>query len=92
MAFLQSEAGRPTVAAALLLAPPFLSDLSDPELALLRHKVEASVLNPEIAEAKAATAKAMKAAEHGWQRVSANITARSGLEQEPLMPKERIVA
>ena len=64
MGLLEKNATDPVVAAALLTAPPFLSGLSDAELALVKHKVEQHV-SPEIAEARDATLKAMKEAEAG---------------------------
>ena len=67
MGFLEKNASDPIVAAAILTAPSFLSDLSDAELALVKHKVEQHV-SPEIAEARTATLKAMKEAEAGWRR------------------------
>ena len=47
MGFLEKNATDPVVAAALLTAPPFLSGLSDAELALVKHKVEQHVA-PEL--------------------------------------------
>ena len=78
MGFLEKNATDPVVAAALLTAPPFLSGLSDAELALVKHKVEQHV-SPETAEARDATLKAMKEAEQGWQRAIAKIGERAGL-------------
>ena len=78
MAFLEKNATDPVVAAALLTAPPFLSGLSDAELALVKHKVEQHI-SPEIAEARNATLKAMREAEQGWQRAIAKIGERAGL-------------
>ena len=46
-----------------------MSDLNDAELALVKHKVEQHV-SPEIAEARAATLKAMKEAERAGRRQS----------------------
>jgi hypothetical protein len=50
---------------------------SEPELELIKHKVE-KYLGPEIVEAKAATLKAMKEAEVGWQRAIDKIAQRAG--------------
>ena len=82
MGFLEKNATDPVVAAALLTAPPFLSGLSDAELALVKHKVEQHV-SPEIAEARDATLKAMKEAEAGWQRAIDKIAERAGLTKTP---------
>lgn len=82
MGFLEKNATDPVVAAALLTAPPFLSGLSDAELALVRHKVEQHV-SPEIAAARDATLKAMKEAEAGWQRAIEKIGERAGLTEIP---------
>ena len=78
MGFLEKNATDPVVAAALLTAPPFLSGLSDAELALVKHKVEQHV-SPEIAEARTATTKAIKDVEQGWQRAIDKIAERAGL-------------
>lgn len=59
----------PVIASALLTAPPFLSDLADAELAMVWHKVEQHA-SPEIIEARAATARALKEDEQGHQRLS----------------------
>ena len=83
MGFLEKNATDPVVAAALLTAPPFLSGLSDAELALVKHKVEQHV-SPEIAEARDATLKAMKEAEAGWQRAIDKIAERAGLTKMPM--------
>jgi hypothetical protein len=59
-----------------LTAPPFLSGLSDAELAMVEEHI-----SPEIAEARAATLKAMKEAEQGWQRAIDKIGERAGLSK-----------
>ena len=82
MGFLEKNAADPVVASAILTAPSFLSGLSDVELAVVKHKVEQHV-SPEIAEARAATLKAMKEAEQGWQRAIAKIGERAGLTKGP---------
>jgi hypothetical protein len=48
------------VAPALLEAPRFLSGISDTEFTLIRHKVEAQVLPPDIARARVAVTKALR--------------------------------
>jgi hypothetical protein len=83
MAFLQRHGGDPTVASAILLAPPFLSGLSDAELALVRSKIERVALPPEVIEAKAAVAKALAEVERGWLLANDKIASRGGLEKGP---------
>ena len=78
LGFLEKHASDPCVASAILTAPIFLSGLSDPELALVKHKVEQH-LGPEIADAKAATLKAFEQAEDGWQLAIDKIGERAGL-------------
>lgn len=78
MGFLEKNAGDPIVASAILTAPAFLSGLSDAELAMVKHKVEQHV-SPEIAEARAATLKALEHAEAGWQKAMDEIGERAGL-------------
>ena len=70
------------VASAILTAPVFLSGLSEPELALVRHKVE-QYLGPEIAEARDAALKPMKEAEAGWETAMRKIAERAGLTKGP---------
>ena len=82
MAFLEKNATDPVMAAALLTAPPFLSGLSDAELALVKHKVEQHV-SPEIAEARDATLRALKEAQVGWQRAIDKIGETAGLTKCP---------
>jgi hypothetical protein len=78
MGFLEKNAADPIVASAILTAPLFLSGLSEPELAMVKLKVEKH-LAPEIAEARAVTLKAMKEAELGWQKAIDKIAERAGL-------------
>ncbi len=52
---------------AVLGAPAFLSGLNETDLTFVKQRVEKHVA-PEIAEARDATLKAVKEAEHGWQR------------------------
>ena len=78
MGFLEKNAADPTVAAAILTAPSFLSGLNDAELALVKHKIEQHVC-PEIAEARDVTLKALKEAEAGWRRAIEKIGERAGL-------------
>ena len=56
--------------------------MSDTEISFLRKKVEQHV-SPEIAEARAATLKAMKEAAAGWQSAIAKIGERAGLTKGP---------
>ena len=57
--FLKQNATDPVVASALLEAPPFLSGLSEGELAMVRDAVERKFLSPEIVEAKGKVADAL---------------------------------
>ena len=47
LAFLEQNASDPIVAAAVLEAPPFLTGLTSAEAAMIKHKIEASVLPPK---------------------------------------------
>jgi hypothetical protein len=76
--FLNEQGGDPSVAAALLLAPPFLSGLSEGEVTMLQHKIEVAALGPEVGQARAETAKAWAATQSGWDGVAALITERVG--------------
>ncbi len=75
LAFLQKNAADPVVAAALLSAPPFLSGLSETELALLRIECEKKFLGPEIVEAKASVEKALADLQRGERAAKAKIAA-----------------
>jgi hypothetical protein len=79
MLWLERNVGDPVAASALLTAPAFLSGLSDVELALVRSKVEALALTPEIIEAKAATMKAWEQVEAGRRAAHHKINERAGL-------------
>lgn len=59
-----------------------MSGLDEAELALVKHKVEQHV-SPEIAEARAATLKALEQAEAGWRKAIAKIGERAGLIKAP---------
>jgi hypothetical protein len=63
-----------------LSAPPFLSGLSDSELALIKHRVEKRLMPAEVAQAKTDTEGALVDAEKGWSRAAELITQRGGLE------------
>jgi hypothetical protein len=82
MGFLESNAADPVVASAILMAPSFLSGLSDTELTLVKHKVEQHV-SPDIAEARAATLKALEQAEQGWAKAINKIGERAALTKGP---------
>jgi hypothetical protein len=62
---------------ALLLAPPYLANLGEPELAALKRSEQH--IDPEIRKARTATDKAMKEVEAGWNRSIAMIADRAGL-------------
>jgi hypothetical protein len=52
------------------------------ELAVAKHNIEQHV-SPEMAEARNATLKALKEAEHGWQRAIDKIAERAGRTKGP---------
>jgi len=78
LAFLERHATDPRVASAILGAPPFLSGLTDDDVAFVHNKIEQRVA-PEIAEARTTTLKALEQAEQGWRRAQAKIGERAGL-------------
>jgi hypothetical protein len=54
------------------------------ELAVAKHDIDQHV-SPEIAQARDAMQKALKEAEHGWQRAVDKIAERAGLTKAPDM-------
>jgi hypothetical protein len=82
LGFVEQHVSDPRVASAVLGAPPFLSGLSQTEVAMVKNKVEQHVA-PGIAEARDATLKAMQQAEHGWERAMAKIGERGSLTKGP---------
>ena len=78
LGFVERHVSDPRVASAVLGAPPFLSGLTDAEIAVVQNRLEQQVA-PEIADARDATLKAMKEAEEGWQRAMDKIAERGGL-------------
>ena len=76
MAFIDAHAI--AVAAAVLAAPSFLSGLTPAELSVVKQRIEARA-NPEIAAAKAETAKALLETEAGWRAAIRQISERGGL-------------
>ena len=80
MAFIDAHATE--VAAAVLAAPSFLSGLTPAELGVVKQRIEARA-NPEIAEAKAETAKALQETEAGWRHAISQISERAGLTKGP---------
>ena len=60
----------------------FSSGLTYAELGVVKQCIEAPV-NPEVAEAKAATAKAMREADVGWRAAIRQINDRGGLGKLP---------
>ena len=96
-AFLQKHAAAdPQIAAALLSAPPFLSGLSESELALLRNEVEKKYLGPEVSEAKGQVADALLEAERSLRAGQAMIRNSAGVDKptaaELAMARPRSVA
>ena len=80
MAFIDSHATE--VAAAVLAAPSFLSGLTHAELGVVKQRIGARA-NPEIAEAKAETTKALAHAEQGWRAAIRQINDRAGRGKLP---------
>ena len=80
MAFIDAHATE--VAAAVLAAPSFLSGLTPAELGVVKQRIEARA-NPEIAEAKAETAKALQETEAGWRHAISQIGERADLTKRP---------
>ena len=78
LAFINTHLGE--VAEAVLTAPAFLSGLSSAELNIVRQRVQARA-NPTIADAKAATIKALEQCEGGWRNAANQIRTRGGLEK-----------
>jgi hypothetical protein len=76
--FLQKHATDPVVGSAVLGAPGFLSGLKESKVTFVKQRIEQHVA-PEIAGARDATLKAIKEAEHGWQRAMNKIGERAGL-------------
>ena len=81
IAFLQKHGTDPTVASALLEAPPFLSGLSEGELAMVRDAVEKKFLSPEIVEAKGKVADALLETERSLRAGQAMIRQHAGLDK-----------
>ena len=80
MSVLEQRAGDLVVASAILTAP-ILSGLSDSELAMVKHKVEAHV-DPAILAgggARDGAAKALQEAEQGWAKAQDAVAQRAGL-------------
>jgi hypothetical protein len=65
---------------AVIAAPSFLSGLTPAELGVVKQRIEARA-NPEIAEAKAETAKALRETESGWRAAIRQISNRGGLRK-----------
>ena len=80
MAFIDAHATE--VAAAVLAAPSFLSGLTPAELGVVKQRIEARA-NPEIAEAKAESAKALTHTEQGWHAAIRQVSDRAGLGKLP---------
>ena len=78
--FLKAHGAEPTVAAALLSAPPFLSNLSEAELTLLRNEIERKYLGQEVVEAKAATERAYSDCVAAQRAAKATIAGAAGLD------------
>jgi hypothetical protein len=79
MSFLEKNATDPVIASAILTAPAFLSGLSDPELALVKHRVELQAVGFETLEARDETVRALADAEKGFRNAVAEIREAAGL-------------
>jgi hypothetical protein len=80
LGWLHKHAADPMVFSALLTAPVALTGLTEAELAMVNAAADAS-LGPEIAEAKAATEKALADLERGHRVAMKLIAERGGLRQ-----------
>ena len=81
MSFLEKNGADPTIASALLEAPAFLANLSDPEIALVKAKVEKMHLPPEIVQAKAKVTRALAELERSFRAAQALIAQRGELQK-----------
>ena len=79
LTFFQEHSDDLQIASALLLAPSFVSGLSDTELAVIRSKIGTRILGAEVVEARAAAEKALSVATKGWARSISLIEERAGL-------------
>lgn len=79
LAFIDKNIGNATVVSAVLLAPAFVSGLSDVEINVIRQKLARRTLAPEIAEQQDLVAKALVVAERGWPRACSLIEEKAGL-------------
>jgi hypothetical protein len=85
----------PAVASALLEAPPFLSNLSEVEIAYVRAQVEQKHLSPEMVEAKARVTRAMAELDRASRAAPALVAQRAGLTKgqvggEPQLPNAKV--
>jgi hypothetical protein len=79
MSFLEKNATDPVIASAILTAPALLSGLSDPEVALVRHKVELQAVGYEALEARNEVVRALADCKQGLRNAVAEICERAGL-------------
>jgi hypothetical protein len=84
MSFLEKNGADPTVASALLEAPRFLSGCNDAEIAMVKAKIEATCLAPEIIEAKTKVECALAELERAPKAVVSMIRERAGLKVDEL--------
>ena len=87
-AFLQQHATDPVIASALLEAPPFLSNLSEGELAMVRDAVERKFLSSEVVEAKAKVGEALLETERGLRAAQHMIRQHAGEEKPMARPQQ----
>jgi hypothetical protein len=76
--FIAKHAHDPRVVSAVLGAPAFLSGLTDADIGIVKAQVAERVA-PEIAAARAETAKALQETETGWRAAIRQISNRGGL-------------
>jgi len=82
MSFFGRNGSDLTLISAALSAPPYVSGLSDAEVALLRKKLEQHA-RPEIVDERDFVHKALTEVERGFRAARARIAKRGGLEKAP---------
>ena len=83
MAFLEKHGSDIAVASSLFEAPAFLSGVTDAELALVRHKIEAAHLPAEVVEARAKTGRAWAELERAARLAPTLILQFAGMKSLP---------
>jgi hypothetical protein len=83
MRFLEKHGSDIAVASSLFEAPAFLSGVTDAELALVRHKIEAAHLPAEVVEARAKTSRAWEELERAARLAPSLVLQFAGMKQLP---------